>query len=151
MNIPKLVIAMNYIDDDLICEAVMYRPSYIRLVWLRYCVIAACLCTIIFGTIKISRNLSPNSDSNTPVYGVLAEIIEISSDGIYQVKITGEDKNFIIGDIVTINCKNINDSSNAPMLKIGDIIAITYSHYEKTSFSYEITPGQIHFIQPDSN
>ena len=117
MNIPKLVIAMNYIDDDLICEAVMYRPSYIRLVWLRYCVIAACLCTIIFGTIKI----------------------------------TGEDKNFIIGDIVTINCKNINDSSNAPMLKIGDIIAITYSHYEKTSFSYEITPGQIHLIQPASN
>ena len=95
--------------------------------------------------------MSPDSDSNTPVYGVLAEIIEISSDGIYQVKITGEDKNFIIGDIVTINCKNINDSSNAPMLKIGDIIAITYSHYEKTSFSYEITPGQIHLIQPDSN
>ena len=37
------------------------------------------------------------------------------------------------------------------MLKIGDIIAITYSHYEKTSFSYEITPGQIHLIQPASN
>ena len=95
--------------------------------------------------------MSPDSDSNTPVYGVLAEIIEISSDGKYQVKITGEDKNFIIGDIVTINCKNINDSSNAPMLKIGDIIAITYSRYEKTSFSYEITPGQIHLIQPASN
>ncbi|HHV97466.1 MAG TPA: hypothetical protein GXX37_13550 [Clostridiaceae bacterium] len=151
MKTPKLAIAMGYIDDDLVSGAVEYKPSLVKLVWFRYVAAVACLCLVLLGAIKITISLFPKSNTNTPVYGVLGEVVAIKDDGRYDVRITGEDQNFAKGDIVTINYDYVSNESGNRALKTGDIIAITYSTYEKTGTTYQITPGQIDIVQTSSD
>ena len=84
-----------------------------------------------------------NGLSGTALYGVSAEVIEVLENGRCEVKVIGEDQNFAIGDIIIINYDHTNGEVEESSLKTGDIIAITYSIFEKTDAVYEITPGQI--------
>lgn len=150
---PKLAIAMNYIDDDLISGAIDYIPTphKLKAVWFRHTIVAACLCLIVLGAVRITITFLPETSTSKPVYGVLAEVIEIQDNGRYEVRITGEDQNFAKDDIVSINYDYVSNDVGRKDLKIGDTIAITYSVYEKTGEVYEITPGQIDIVQSSSD
>lgn len=151
VNTPKLAIAMNYINDDLISGAIDYMPPKreSKFLWFRHAMVAACLCLMIFGASRLVIEFLPEADTNVPVQGgVLAEVVNILDDGRYEIKITGKDQNFANDDIVIINCDYINSEEvGTVILNKGDIIAVTYSEFEKEGSTYEITPGQIHVVQ----
>lgn len=149
MKTPRIVDAMNYIDDDLVSWAVEYRPAKRKVSWFRYVSIAACLCLIVFGAIRFSVDLQPHTNTDTTEYGILGEVLEVLENGQYKVKITGEDQNFANGNIVilTPGFSYVTEGLEESYLKTGDIIAVTYSEFSKTEKAYEITPNQIEIIQ----
>ena len=149
MRMSRIVDAMNDIDDDLVIGAIEYRPSKLKTAWFRFVGIAACLCLIVFGTIRIFDDKQPQPHTDTMEYGILAEVIEVLDSGRYKVKVTGEDQNFPNGSIVILNNEfhYISNGLEEGYLKTGDIIAVTYSKYDNTKTVYEITPGQIEIIQ----
>ena len=54
MKTPRIVNAMEYIDEDMIAEAVAYRPKKNRIpTWTKWAVTAACFCLCIMGAFKI--------------------------------------------------------------------------------------------------
>ena len=57
--------------------------------WIKWGVMAACLCLVITGII-IYASKSPGSSATQ--YGVTAEVVEVLEDGQYKVKVTGEDR-----------------------------------------------------------
>lgn len=111
--------------------------------WIKWGAMAACLCLVIVG-IMIYAGKSLRSSATQ--YGVTAEVVEVLEDGQYKVKVTGEDENFDIGDIVIINYAYPSDGAERAPLKTGDVIAITYPTFEKTDTLYEITSGQIEIV-----
>ena len=52
---PKLAIAMNYIDDDLISGAIDYKPApkKANISWFRHAIVAACLCLVVVGVFSV--------------------------------------------------------------------------------------------------
>ena len=111
--------------------------------WIKWGAMAACLCLVIVG-IMIYAGKSLRSSATQ--YGVTAEVVEVLEDGQYKVKVTGEDENFDIGDIVIINYAYTSDETERMPLKTGDVIAITYPTFEKTDTLFEITSGQIEIV-----
>lgn len=144
-NTPKLAIAIGYIDDDLVTGAVEYEPARNKhkSAWFRRIMVAACLCLAFLGVVR----LLPEMSTSEPVYTVFAEVVEIQTNGRYEVRITGEDQNFGEGDTAIFNYDYVNSDMKMVELKIGDVIAITYSVFEKTDTTYEITSGQINIVQ----
>ena len=55
VNTPKLAIAMNYIDDDLISGAIDYMPApkKANIIWFRHAIVAACLCLAVVGVFRV--------------------------------------------------------------------------------------------------
>lgn len=63
MKIPRLALAMGYIDDDLIVAAEEYKPvakkrSSIFSNWTRWAAVAACFCIAMVGAITIEHYIS---------------------------------------------------------------------------------------------
>ena len=85
-----------------------------------------------------------NEISSTALYGVSAEVMEVFENERCKVKVIGADQNFASNDIVNVNYDKIVPENS--VLKMGDIIAITYSTYEKTETIYEITTNIIEII-----
>ena len=83
-NTPKLAIAIGYIDDDLVTEAVEYMPvpKKEKIAWFRYAIVAACLCLVAVGIFSVSpyENWSehqaedPNWDTTHYETAALADI-----------------------------------------------------------------------------
>ena len=59
MSTPKLAIAMNYIDDDLVSGAVEYKRTKKKNSWLKWGAMAACLCLVVALAIPMLNNDSP--------------------------------------------------------------------------------------------
>lgn len=152
MKTPKLAIAMNYIDDNLISEAIDYTPtpSKMKTACFHHAIVAACLCLVVLGIARITVGFLSDQNTNTPVYGVLAEVIGIQDNGLYKVRITGEDQNFAKDDIIILHFDFVSNDSEIKSLKTGDIIAITYSTYKSVGNIYEISHGQIEIVQSSS-
>ena len=55
VNTPKLAIAMNYIDDDLISGAMDYKPApkKANIIWFRHAIVAVCLCFAVVGVFRV--------------------------------------------------------------------------------------------------
>ncbi len=47
MKVPRVVTAMNYLDDDLISDAIEYSPKKKKPVWMKWSALAACLCLVV--------------------------------------------------------------------------------------------------------
>lgn len=65
-NTPKLAIAIGYIDDDLVTEAVEYMPTHKnnKIAWFRYAIVAACLCLVVIGVLKWFPYMNQTDDPN---------------------------------------------------------------------------------------
>lgn len=50
MKAPKMVDAMNYIDDDLVSDSITYKKKKTSQ-WTKWVSLAACLCVLILGTL----------------------------------------------------------------------------------------------------
>ena len=144
MNKKKFAEAVSMVDDKYYEEAANYQRKKKAPVWLKWGALAACLCLIFVGVFDYVSKV-PNSSATQ--YGVIAEVVEVLENGKYEVKITGEDENFSLGDIVIINYDFTVGGAEQSLLKTGDSIAITYSTFEKTDTVYEITPGQIEIVE----
>ena len=55
VNTPKLAIAMNYIDDDLISGAMDYKPApkKANIIWFRHAIVAVCMCLAVVGVFRV--------------------------------------------------------------------------------------------------
>lgn len=68
MKKPRIADALEYIEDDMITEAVTYKPEKNRMLWIRWAAVAACLCLI--AAVKI-RN--PGMGDARQVYNIVAD------------------------------------------------------------------------------
>ena len=62
MSTPKLAIAMNYIDDDLVSGAVEYKRTKKKNSWMKWGAIAACLCLVVLVAMPFMQNSEPVTD-----------------------------------------------------------------------------------------
>ena len=147
MKIPRIVDAMNYMDDDLVAWAVEYIPAKHKSKLWRCVGIAACLCIIALGVLIVTFNNNPQPDSSVTEYEMIAEVVEVLDSGQYKVIISGEDKNCAVGSTVVLisEIRYATDNFNKGFLKKGDVISVTYTYFDKTS--YEITPTQIEVVK----
>lgn len=68
MKIPRLVVAMGYIDDDLVSEAVKYKPILRKRKWIY--IITAAACTIVVLSTNFIFNIikNPSLPSSAPAH-----------------------------------------------------------------------------------
>lgn len=87
VNTPKLAIAMNYIDDDLISGAIEYKPitKKIKNTWFRHAIVAACLCLMLIA-FPVIQNLTSTQEADTIEF---AEVIEWPEERV-EKKLIGE-------------------------------------------------------------
>lgn len=112
-----------------------------------FAIILAALITLsMAGCSQSASSEKVSSIKSITQYGITAEVVEVLENGQYEVRVTGEDENFDIGDVVIINYDYAGDGANGNYLKADDIIAITYFTFEKDKALYEIKPGQIEII-----
>ena len=68
MNTPKMVDAMNHIDDDLVSAAITYTKAKKRQ-WVKWVSLAACLCVLLTGA-AVWKNMNstqpPQTESTRP-------------------------------------------------------------------------------------
>lgn len=88
MKIPRLAIAMGYIDDDLIAAAETYKSSstkWNRFNWLKYGAAAACICVVtLIAILSLSRQVSsPTHDTELSKVLTLAEAQTYEPFGTY--------------------------------------------------------------------
>ncbi|MCR5520348.1 MAG: hypothetical protein K6F44_00365 [Lachnospiraceae bacterium] len=147
MKIPRIVDAMNYMDDDLVSWAVEYIPAKHKSKLWRCVGIAACLCILALGVLIVTFNNNPQPDSSVTEFEMTAEVVEVLDSGQYKVIISGEDKNFANGSTVVLvpSFSYATDNFNKGFLKKGDVISVTYTDFDKTA--YEITPTQIEVVK----
>lgn len=144
MNTAAFSKALNEINDSYIMEAAAYAPKKHRR-WLTWGALAACLCLVLtLAVYGIGKVHGPSTA--VPMYGVLAQVEEVLGSGQYRVKITGGDENFAPGDRVLLRW----EGQDAPGLKAGDTVAVTYSQFKKTGGDWVITPGQVVSVSPES-
>lgn len=63
MSTPKLAIAMNYIDDDLVSGAVEYKRTKKKNSWMKWGAMAACLCLVVLVAMPfMQQNSEPATD-----------------------------------------------------------------------------------------
>ncbi len=65
MKVPRIVQAMESMDDALISGAEAYKPPKKRPVWVKWGVMAACLCLVLCGALGVNRLLSDRTDTVT--------------------------------------------------------------------------------------
>jgi len=147
MKIPRIVDAMNYMDDDLVSWADEYTPAKHKIKLWRCVGFAACLCIIALGVLIVTINNNPKPDSSVTEFEMIAEVVEVLDSGQYKVIISGEDKNFAEGSTVVLvpSFSYATDNFNKGFLKNGDVISVTYTDFDKTA--YEITPTQIEVVK----
>lgn len=92
-----------------------------------------------------------SANSSTTAYGINAEVTEVGDDSCV-VKVTGNDQNFDINDVVTVTYTYIykeDDSSTTKLegpLKVGDPISITYFDFQKKHGANTIDTNEILLI-----
>ena len=147
MSTPKLAIAMNYIDDDLVSGAVEYKRTKKKNSWLKWGAMAACLCLVV--SIAFPFVFDRGQSSEPLPGGVTAEVIEVIDKNTWKVVVTGADDFYSNGEFVFVTLENISDDTEIISLCVGDEIAITYTSYdivENRDGSTEIVVPEIEII-----
>ena len=62
MSTPKLAIAMNYIDDDLVTGAIEYKRTKKKNSWMKWGAIAVCLCLVVVGAFVFQNGRLSNHE-----------------------------------------------------------------------------------------
>ena len=110
-NIPKMAVAVGYIDDGLIAEAIEYVPGNARKAFrtlARFVTVAACLC-LAASSVFLMRRIYSDEAHNPPVIGDEA-----------KYKVESFDTNFTAEKI------NLFAYSVVPPQEIGDTVSSRY-------------------------
>ncbi len=102
--------------------------------------------TILTLTACSSGDMIDPTDQSTggwALYGITAEVLELTEEGVCRVEVTGQDENFPEGTILLISYGGIrtNDSPSKAIdepLQIGDTVSITYEVFEESEGQYTI-------------
>lgn len=95
MKIPRLAIAMGYIDDDLVSAAEVYKPHHKKrypLNWLKYGAVAACICIAALIAIPLLSEQvpSPANDTEPKISLTFAEAQVYEPFGAYLPSIVAD-------------------------------------------------------------
>lgn len=69
MSIPKIAKAMNYIDDDLVSDAIEYRREKKKNIWVKWGAMAACLCLVVCAATVFPKYIHEQGDGKTAIIG----------------------------------------------------------------------------------
>ena len=121
VNTPKLAIAMNYIDDNLISGAIDYMPQRrttkrIYHIWTRWAAVAACLCIVMIGAITVEHYVSTSRGSVGIESISISDVKETGSaftDGEVQIFMAESSKSIIswLAEKMNIPAENISISN----------------------------------------
>ena len=87
MSTPKLAIAMNYIDDDLVTGAIEYKRTKKKNSWMKWGAIAVCLCLVVVGAFTVPHILKTSAPSKDPTINQPNEMPPVvSNDNAVEVE-----------------------------------------------------------------
>lgn len=140
MSTERFTAAMEYIDDELISEAITFMPkrkSYVE--WMKWGAVAVCFCVIVALSISrmFNREISSVLESNTAV-----------TDEKPEAEEHGYVKNIDFSLIITAYAMESDSSLTTTLLKDGESVPVSLFETENNLkgfvFSYDITePGQV--------
>lgn len=97
MKIPKLAIAMGYIEDELISEAIVYKPRVIKQKLLHYVAIAACVALVCIMVSPFMLGFIGNNATDIYRVGESLVITDIEDmPGEYNGKLLAENLDFTV-------------------------------------------------------
>ncbi len=161
MKIPRLALAMGYIDDDLIVAAEEYKPKakQTKKFWKHFAAIAACICIVMIGaTVMLQPNIfnSLTGTQNTPnqpntltepatihveivewrVDGFRAVVIDDFDNGIFPQKAEltvrfDENTDVILTDGSVLHFDPDNPNTDMIGWKTGTIVAVKFTDYDE--------------------
>ena len=87
MSIPRIVNAMEYIDDDLVSGAVTYTRTKKKNSWLKWGAMVACLCLVVVGAFTVPHILKTSAPSKDPTINQPNEMPPVvSNDNAVEVE-----------------------------------------------------------------
>ena len=100
MKVPRVVKAMEYIDDDLITAAATYAPKKKKPAWVKWGAMAACLCLMVMVAIPVVNFFTeyqtddPNWEKTHYETSVLSEIEAVCGTDLLIDKMAQADKGY---------------------------------------------------------
>lgn len=79
MSIPRIVSAMEYIDDDLVSGAVTYTRTKKTSLWLKWGAMAACLCLVVVGAFIAGRISNDPHPVQRPISAYIQENVSVAT------------------------------------------------------------------------
>ena len=79
MSIPRIVSAMEYIDDDLVSGAVTYTRTKKTNSWLKWGTMAACLCLVVVGAFIAGRISNDPHPVQRPISAYNQENVSVAT------------------------------------------------------------------------
>jgi hypothetical protein len=79
MSIPRIVSAMEYIDDDLVSGAVTYTRTKKSNSWLKWGAMAACLCLVVVGAFIAGRISNDPHPVQRPISAYIQEDVSVAT------------------------------------------------------------------------
>ena len=79
MSIPRIVSAMEYIDDDLVSGAVTYTRTKKSNSWLKWGAMAACLCLVVVGAFIAGRISNDPHPVQRPISAYIQENVSVAT------------------------------------------------------------------------
>ena len=79
MSIPRIVSAMEYIDDDLVSGAATYTRTKKTSLWLKWGAMAACLCLVVVGAFIAGRISNDPHPVQRPISAYNQENVSVAT------------------------------------------------------------------------
>ena len=87
MSVPRIVNAMEYIDDDLVSGAVTYTRTKKKNSWLKWGVMAACLCLVVGLAIPLAIPMLHNAINPPPIEEKPEGFVDVNSQATVEMVI----------------------------------------------------------------
>lgn len=105
MKVPRMALAMGYIADDLISEAMEYKSLEMKYRALRYLAIAACVVLVCVAVSPLTLGFVGNNATNIYGVGTSLEVMNIEElSGTYDGRLLAENLDFSLlsGEEITL-------------------------------------------------
>ena len=79
MSVPRIVSAMEYIDDDLVSGAVTYTRTKKTSLWPKWGAMAACLCLVVVGAFIAGRISNDPHPVQRPISAYIQENVSVAT------------------------------------------------------------------------
>ncbi len=159
MKVPKVANALNYLDDDLISEAIEYKPKKKKPALVKWGVVAACFAIILsIGipyTVQYLHNIQDSGGTGYVCATKMtfeAKIVEVQENAILVEPLEGTMERELSTSILirTDNLAELSTIEYVVTARVGDIVQIGYLKEDTNISQGTIAVYEIVFINTET-